>query len=378
VAAKSNKAFIRKLRTARVSPQSGANVRSVIGKSATGATLAEVRYFRARVLRFWKQKLDRWAINLAAQALPPGKHDPARLGDAAELLASQQLLEFPDVTAELTEANDGGFRFPSSVPFGLPRNDLVHGRIFRAKGDWRAKPFVVLVHGWNAELHYLYILPKVARALNRRGINAAAIELPLHLQRRPPKDFPGARDFISDDLVTMLRATRQSLADFHAFARWAREQGTASVTLWGFSLGAWLAGLYICRRDLASSAVLTTPIIDLERAVRELPFCHPIRAALAESTLDFAPLNLAAQKPRISPEGIQVCQCEYDLFVPTETYEQLATSWNLPPAVCQQSHLSVLFSRQSTRATIDWLSRQLAPVTLLSQRQAPPAAARAC
>jgi hypothetical protein len=338
------------------------------------------------MLRFWKQKLDRWAINAAARALSAGKYDSARIRRAAELLADDRFLELPGKPADLVVQKSGAFQFRSNVLLELPRNDLVHGKLFRATGSWHSKPLVILVHGWNAELHYLYALPRVARALNRSGMNAALIELPLHLQRRPPRSASAVRDFISDDLATMLLATRQALADFHALAGWARAQGCPAVAIWGFSLGGWLAGLYICGETLASHAVLTTPIIDLERAVQELSFCHPVRAALAPGTLpygrgsvardasselDLSRLNLTARKPRISPDHIHVSQCEYDLFVPPETYKQLAEAWQLPGArFCPQSHLTVLISRQSMRVTIDWLAQQLAPITRPSTHSA--------
>jgi dienelactone hydrolase len=328
------------------------------------------------VLRFLKQKLDRWAINAAANALPCGSHDSAHVRQAAELLASDQFLQFPDAAAALVEGGNNTFQFPSTFPLDLPRNNTVHGRLFHAGRNWNSKPLVIIVHGWNAELHYLHVLPRIARGLNRRGINAALIELPLHLQRRPPRNSPCVHDFISDDLPTMLRAATQALADFHALARWAKEQGCPNVAIWGFSLGAWLAGLYISGNTRASHAVLTTPIIDLERGVRELSFCHPIRSSIAHSSLDLSKLNLSHRKPNIPPERVLVCQSEYDLFVPNETYAQLVKSWNLSqPATCKQSHLSVLISRTSMRATAEWLSRQLVPVTPALRSTATSAAA---
>jgi dienelactone hydrolase len=173
----------------------------------------------------------------------------------------------------------------------------------------------------------------------------------------------------------MLRATRQALADFHALARWAREQGCADIAIWGFSLGAWLAGLYLCRTDLASRAILTTPVVDLARGVRELAFCHPVRAALAGENLNLSTLNLTAHQPRIPPERILICQSSYDLFVPSETFDQLACAWRIPRVhTCPQSHLSVLLSRRSMRVSLNWLAEQFAPSTLPAR---PPAAVSA-
>lgn len=300
-------------------------------------------------------------MDLAAKSLPTGTCERARVEQAARLLQQSELLQPPEITARLDLNDDGTFRFESTLRSGYATNDVVHGRLLRVGKAWRTRPVVILVHGWNAELHYLHILPRVARALNRRGLNAALIELPFHLHRRPSPETPGMHDFISDDLPGMIQATRQSICDLHALARWVREQGCPKVGLWGFSLGAWLAGLYICESDLAAAAVLTTPISDLDRAVRELPFCHPVRAGMNGTALDLHPLNLAGRTPLIPREAIRITQSAYDLFVPSESYEALSMNWKLPGwEKVPQSHISVLLSRKTMNASMDWLARILA------------------
>ena len=311
------------------------------------------------LLRALKQWIDRSAINLAAKSLAPGKADEARLLQARQMLLDPELLRPVEETAKLTSGPNGEFQFESTIPSGAGRNDSVHGRLFLSGESWGAKPFVVLVHGWNAELHYLYVLPFVARALNRHGLNAALIELPFHLHRRP-LERNGMRDFISDDLPGMLLATRQALCDIHALSRWAKAQGCPSVGVWGFSLGAWLAGLYICQTDLASAAVLTTPVSNLACAVRDLAFCHPIRSALNGTELNLSALNLTQHRPRINPVAIQLVESSYDLFVPKNSYRELAEAWKLPAWNTQkQGHISVLTSRKAMRESISWLMRAL-------------------
>src|SRR5687768_4018455 len=201
------------------------------------------------MLKGLKQWIDRGAINVAAKSLAPGCPDETRVLRAREMLADPKLLRPIEETAQLMRGEKGAFQFASTVTSGAGRNDTVHGKLFLAGENWAAKPLAILVHGWNAELHYLYVLPFVARGLNRRGLNAALIELPFHLHRRP-LDRNGMRDFISDDLPGMLMATRQAISDIHALGRWAKAQGCPSVGVWGFSLGAWLTGLYICQSDL--------------------------------------------------------------------------------------------------------------------------------
>ena len=235
----------------------------------------------------------------------------------------------------------------------------MHGKFFLTGKSWATRPFVILVHGWNAELHYLHILPFIARALNRRGLNAALIELPLHLHRRPLQG-DCMRDFISDDLPGMLLVTRQAIADIHALGKWSQAQGCPSVAVWGFSLGAWLAGLYICQSALPATAVLTTPISDLATAVRELSFCHPIRSSLNGTPIDLTPLNLTHHRPLIAPEAIQVIQSSYDLFAPSESYVELAEAWGLPGWEKEpQGHISVLTSRKAMNKSIQWLAKRL-------------------
>ena len=311
------------------------------------------------MLKHLKQAIDRAAINAASKSLPKGSADAAKVAKAMELLARADLLEPPGRTAALNRSDDGIFKFESAFKIGIEKNDLAHGRLFLRGEDWTTRPMVILVHGWNAELHYLYVLPLVARALNKRGLNAALMELPFHLHRRPG---PGAgmRDFISDDLPGMIGATRQAISDIDSLARWAKSQGCPQLAVWGFSLGAWLAGLYICHSALCSAAVLATPISNLATAIRELQFCHPIRACLNGAELDLTRLNLTQHRPLISPDAIQVMQSDYDLFAPAHEFEDLARAWGLNGwATEPQGHISVLASRKAMKRSIEWLAHRL-------------------
>ena len=312
------------------------------------------------MLKPFKQAIDRAAINAASKSLPEGSPNASTVTAACELLSRPDLLQPLGQTGALNRGPDGKFQFESSFKSGIDKNDLVHGRLFLRGENWAARPLVILVHGWNAELHYLYILPLVARALNKRGLNAALIELPFHLHRRPLAGSP-MRDFISDDLPGMINATRQSISDIDSLARWAKSEGIPKVAVWGFSLGAWLAGLYVCHSALCSAAVLTTPISNLAGAVRELEFCHPIRACLNGAELDLTRLNLTQHRPLISPHAIQVMQSDYDLFAPAKEYEDLARAWNLNRWEKEpQGHISVLTSRKAMQRSIEWLAQTLA------------------
>ena len=306
-----------------------------------------------------KQRLDQFAINLACRTLPPPRPRPNQIEEAREILGAPDFLRSPEVAAQLQFGDEHQFTFPSAVALPWKAVNVVNGALYRASGDWRRKPIVLLVHGWNAELQYRHELPLIARWLARRGVNGAALQLPFHGPRKPRE--PGSiRNFISDDIPMMLRATGQALADLHSFLLWAKNEGCSGTALWGFSFGAWLAGLHACTSDLQDCAVLTTPVSDMEEAISTLPFCEPIRQALRGATLDFSKLNLTSHSPKIAPERVLIVQSDYDIFVSGQSLDRLRSAWrgvqlwNVP-----HSHISVLLSWATLRRTGRWCVDQL-------------------
>jgi dienelactone hydrolase len=266
------------------------------------------------------------------------------------------LLVPPEKPALLQFEGEHVFQFPSPVTSAASENNTVRGRLFPCGADWRNRPLVVIVHGWNAELHYRKVCPLLARGLNKRGMNAALIELPYHLQRRPTNG-DASPDFICDNIPGMLNATRQAVADLNALLLWGKVQGCPQTALWGFSLGGWLSGLHVCVSKAQDAAVLAIPVSNLERAISELAFCHPIRAALKVAPIPTSGLNLASHTPRISPEKILLVEGLYDLFVPADTFKKLAEAWHLRGWMqVPQSHISTLFSPSAMRGTMDWLA----------------------
>ncbi len=309
-------------------------------------------------MRWLKEKIDRWAIRAAANSLPKLPADPAHRTEVEAALARPELFVPPETTPRVQLNPDFSFQFPSSVKTPFPVNNTVHGRIFAAAGDWRAKPSVALVHGWNAEQHYLQILPRLAGSLVNAGMNGVLMELPYHLHRRPTRGEP-ITDFISEDIPRMLQATTQAVADMNALLRWLKSQGSPATALWGFSLGAWLAGLHLCTSTAQDAAVLVTPVSNLDQAVRNLEFCHPIRRALSVVPVDLQRLNLASQQPKISSGRILLVEGLYDQFVPGSGYPELAGAWHIENWLrVPQSHISILVSRSATRQCIAWLREQ--------------------
>lgn len=257
-------------------------------------------------------------------------------------------------------ATDRQFRFSSPITSDWAENNVVHGKFFRCKGDWRKQPTTILVHGWNAELGYRFQFPWLARLLNRRRMNAATIELPFHAQRKPSARL----NFLSGDLVRMMDATRQAVADIRALAAWLVSQGSPCVGIWGFSLGAWLAGLIVSHDSALQPAVLVTPVAKMERAIAELSFCRPIRDTCERTAIWPDHLNLVRYQPRIPKDRILLVEATQDLFAPAETIEEIWQHWQRPPIWrVPHGHISVLMSVPLMQKISDWIADTCSPHT---------------
>jgi hypothetical protein len=313
------------------------------------------------MLAILAKPLDWCTIQFArryVRACPRGTVVPAPTGDAIrQVLTGSGSIGSP---ADLKMSDDGRFTFASAVKTGAPKNNTVFGRLFRAGENWREKPTVVLLHGWNAELCYRHIFPRMAQRLAEAGLNTAILELPYHMHRRPRTG--AVVDFISSDLASMLQATEQAISDTRALCSWLNSQTGRGIGLWGFSLGAWLAGLIMRLEGQVSCGILTTPIANIDRAIGELPFCEPVRPGLEACGTDaLRELNLGAQKPLQPPRNVLLVESRHDLFAPAETIEQLWDDWAHPDIWrVAHGHITILMSRRLMIDSVRWLQRRMA------------------
>ncbi|MCI0743866.1 MAG: alpha/beta fold hydrolase [Verrucomicrobia subdivision 3 bacterium] len=306
---------------------------------------------------FLTRPLDRLAIRSATASV----EIVDECGDAA---AAERLLRDPDLfrapassVRDLSFRTKHDFQFSSPAESREPENRIVHGKLYRAGKEWHKKPSVILLHGWNGELGYWRQFPYLAWRLNRWGVNAAMFELPYHAQRRPLA--PNAiRNFISHDLVRMIEATQQALADARALLGWLEEQGSPRIGFWGVSLGGWLAGLLACHEPRSGFSVLMTPVNRMDRAIKELEFCEAIRRSLGNATLSLEPLNLLHYRPLLDPQRILLIQSNFDLFAPRETVEELWQAWCKPHLWrYRHGHISILMSVPVMERTARWVAR---------------------
>lgn len=305
--------------------------------------------------------LDRCAIRSACRCVRYGPSDGARLAAAEALLRDENFFG-PDtaVPADVTFINPTEFQFRSSIATPWEENNRVYGKLYKAGLDWRRRPSVVLLHGWNGELGYRLQFPWLARRLGRAGLNTAMLELPYHARRKPVA--AGAiTNFISHDLFRMAEATRQAMADVRALVAWLAAQGSPAIGLWGLSLGAWLTALLAGCESRVQWAVLMSPVVRLDLAIAQLPFCAHVRHSLNGQPLALDRLDPARHPPKAGARGVLIIECLHDLFAPVHTIEDLWQAWGRPEIWrLPHGHISVLGSVPVLERTVRWVARKSA------------------
>jgi dienelactone hydrolase len=308
--------------------------------------------------------LDWCTIQLARLNVRDAKGTEGLAAKAQALLERPDFLgDFIDVPEDFQFVTKRAFQFTSPVASPWKRNNTVHGRLYTASKVWRDKPTVVLLHGWNANTAYRTLFPHLARRLTKRGVNVAMFELPYHSQRKP-RGKGAASNFLSGDLVHVVQATHQAIADAQALVAWLKGQGCPRVGLWGISLGAWLSGLLACAESRVDFAVLMTPVVRMDRLIAEVDFCAPIRRSLGSAKVRFDSMNLKTRQPKILPEDILVVASQHDLFAPIETVEELCEVWGVQELWRpRHGHISVLMSMPVMERTVRWVTRKAEQTT---------------
>jgi len=306
--------------------------------------------------RFIAQPLDRLAIRSACGSVLPSPDGLARIEEASEFLRRADFFtpHVDPAAVEFTRKNE--FVFASPAPSSAANSNVVPGRFEPAQKNWQERPSIILLHGWNAELQYRWLFPFWAQLLARAGVNAFMFELPFHGARRPLA--PGEiKNFLSGNLLHVMQATHQALADTRAMALWLRAQGSPCVGVWGVSLGAWLAGLMAAHQSEIDLAVMLTPVMRMDRALQDLPFCNAIRDDLRGVGEEFHLLNLVAHTARLSSDRMLVVAPELDLFAPRETITELVAAWQPETWWFQHGHISILLASKIMRRVVQWIAR---------------------
>jgi pimeloyl-ACP methyl ester carboxylesterase len=281
-------------------------------------------------------KLMDWSAIQAVTLMMPAnayKHKPnLKLEEALEFLKGPEFIADENQPAQVEFNGSLHFRFPTPRPCEFTENNVVHGRFYRCGDRWQERATVILLHGGGDSLNYNFRFPLIARRCNRVGFNAATLMAPYNLQRRP-RQVGGSLGY--SDCLQFAEATAQTVAEIRAFTGWLLGAGCPAVGLWGFSGGAWFAGLTVCRDRRLASVVLGAPCARMNPWVEQRAVWPRIRRGLSANrerceALNLTAMNLTMTQPAIPGKNILLIEGIYDFMCPKNDVEDLWHSWGQP------------------------------------------------
>jgi pimeloyl-ACP methyl ester carboxylesterase len=142
--------------------------------------------------------------------------------------------------------------------------------------------------------------------------------------------------FDSGNLLLLAESTAQGIAEIRAMTGWLLREGCPAVALWGYSLGAWYAGMAACRDARLSAVVLASPCARMNPWVEQRAVRPRIRARLQRTrelceALNGTALNLTSTLPVIPKGKILLIEALHDdAICPKDDTEDVWQSWGQP------------------------------------------------
>jgi dienelactone hydrolase len=221
--------------------------------------------------------------------------------------------------------------FPSALKSAYAENNLVHARVFPARGETangrRPKRAVVVLPQWNAtpESHV-----NICRVLAFFGITAVRLSLPYHDQRKPPQ-LERADYMVSPNVGLTLQASRQAVLDARRVVRWLGQQGYERLGILGTSIGSAVAFITLAHEPALRAGVflhVSTYFADVVRL--GMTTAHVWASLEGQVTAEelrhyWAPISPYPYVPRLKGAGkkLLLVSGRYDLSFPFELSRQL-------------------------------------------------------
>ena len=278
------------------------------------------------------------------------------------------------------------FAFPSTEGTAFPRNDLVRGRLWRAKTAAEPRRVVLALDGvMQASFGNLRAF---ARTCCPAGIDVATIDLPFN-HRRTPEGFRPGQLILGGDLPHVLSVLRQAVRDTAAAYRTLTDSGDypGGVGLAGISFGGWtvlqtaaLLGSiwkdevptgprWVC--GVCPAADLLLALTDggaiVRAARRNLRLGAAQREALGPVAASVRPSALPRPVPADSPGAgssrirrVMLHAGRFDRFVPNAAIERLAIAWDGSLTWHETGHMGLAAAPPHLRAVAEpWTAAEL-------------------
>lgn len=263
---------------------------------------------------------------------PAGYHQPPDVPEDFSLQVEGfkgrrfEVLEFPSPYAPHLDL-PGGEEWVRQC-----RTSKVHARLFEHEGEPR--PWLMCIHGYRMGWPYLdFQLFSPAWLHQRLGFNLIMPLLPLHGPRK--EGFRSGDGFFEGDLVQLLHAESQAVADLRACLYWLRAHRTVHrLGVYGVSLGGLNTSLLACLESDIDSLVAGIPLVDpavvfalnaKPRLVRQLQAAGVDQATVAALLRPVSPLSMPC---RVKPDARVIIAGSQDRILPLEPIQALQAHWD--------------------------------------------------
>jgi pimeloyl-ACP methyl ester carboxylesterase len=252
----------------------------------------------------------------------------------------------------------------SDLYLGHELNGTAAARLFLHGG--RARPTVILVHGYRCGIFALEERLWPVQWLYERGLDVALAVLPFHAvrARRGPPLFPSSDPRITNE------GFRQAAFDLRSLAQFFRDRGAEAVGMMGMSLGGYTTGLMTTIDDSLDFAVPMIPcssIADVARAVGLL-VGTPEEQALQHAGLEAAHrvVSPISRPTRMSADRLLVIGAHADRITPISHAQRMAEHYGAPLETFHGGHLLQFGRGDAFRA----IGRMLERLGIISARAA--------
>jgi len=237
---------------------------------------------------------ERTAFVLDADRAFPGAKTTTNLEEfcvlAEQAAADPSFFDEPKQSDEGFQRQGEWLKFPSGMSTDVEENNLVWAQITDSGSRDRV---MVIFHHWNASARNR----RIAHFFSKRGITVVEIAMPYHFERGRPGSAH-ADYLLSANLGRTIQSVRQAVWDGRKLIRWLKSEGYREISVFGMSLGSWVAGLIaahdanVSKTSLFLTAGGLADMVWTGRATRSIRESVESEIKLTDLRRAWAPLNL--------------------------------------------------------------------------------------
>jgi hypothetical protein len=214
------------------------------------------------------------------------------------------------------------------------------------------RPWVIAVHGFCMGVPFMdFPGLQVARLHRQLGFNVALPVLPLHGSRKVSRI--SGEPLLSFDLMNAVHGLTQAVWDIRRLVQLVRQEGATSISLYGVSLGAYVASLVAGLEDGVDAVVAGIPVSDFPglferhspRHIRARASEHRLIGSVSDNVYRVvSPMSFQTSIPK---ERRFIFAGYGDRLALPDQAERLWQHWDRPTISWYAgSHVGYMFSRQ--------------------------------